>query len=73
MSIAEDISVRLNALRSDRTVWNTILEDIRTYIYPTTASFISGNDADRGLDRNRKIYDPTGERAHSDLVGAIMS
>lgn len=69
----KEVITRYEVLRSDRTVWNALLEDIRTYIYPTTTSFIQNNHGDRGLDLNRKIYDPTGERAHADLVGAIMS
>lgn len=74
MSIAEEICARKAKLESDRATWNTLFEDIRTYIYPTTASFIPGTqNSSRGLDLNRKIYDPTAERAHKDLVGAIMS
>lgn len=69
----KEVCVRLTTLRSDRSVWNTLLEDLRTYIYNATASFVNGNQGDRGIDRNRKIYDPTAERAHADLVGAIMS
>ena len=69
----KEVVTRYQTLKSDRTVWNALLEDIRTYIYPTTTSFIQNNQGDRGLDLNRKIYDPTGERAHADLVGAIMS
>ena len=68
-----EIVSRYQTLKSDRTVWNNLLEDIRTYIYPTTTSFIQTNEGNIGLDLNRKIYDPTAERAHADLVGAIMS
>ncbi len=73
MSLIVDIVERFNTLESDRAIWNDIFEDIRTYIYPTTASFVSSNPGDNGFDRNRKIFDPTAERAHSDLVGALMS
>ena len=70
--IVNNLVARADSLRADRTTWNDLFEDIRTYIYPTTASFVSNLPGDRALDRNRKIFDPTAERAHSDLVGALM-
>jgi hypothetical protein len=73
MNLAAEVIKRLEVLETDREIWDTLFEGIRTYIYPTTASFSASNPGDRALDRNAKIFDPTAERAHSDLVGAIMS
>jgi hypothetical protein len=67
-----DITHRADSLIADRTTWNNLFEDIRTYIYSTTASFTSRGPGDNAIDRNRQIFDPTAERAHSDLVGALM-
>lgn len=64
---------RYQVLESDREIWDSIFEDIRTYIYTTTASFNASNPGDRGINRNSKIFDPTAERAHSDLAGALMT
>lgn len=69
---AGQVIAKLSVLESDRSQWEGIFEDIRHYIYPITASFTSENPGDRALDRNRQIFDPTAERAHSDLVGALM-
>lgn len=68
-----DAIQRYQTLESDREIWDALFEDIRTYIYTTTASFNAANPGDRGIDRNRKIFDPTAERAHSDLAGALMN
>lgn len=72
-NLVTEVIQRLEVLENDRANWNELFEGIRTYVYPTTASFISSNPGDRGLNRNAKIFDPTAERAHGDLVGAIMS
>lgn len=72
MPLAQEIIHRVAVLENNRSQWENLFEDIRDYIYPITASFTSANPGDRAIDRNRKIFDPTAERAHSDLVGALM-
>lgn len=74
VNLALEVIEGYERAQADATRWYPLFEDIRTYIYPVAAGFSNKNGSgDDGFNRNRKIFDPTAERAHADLASALTA